>query len=74
MLICPQDLHLCQLPDCRTTGCERTGELPLAECIDCGTVFLRGAFGRAVRFDVCADCLGGGRPAAHFRSAVHSKE
>jgi hypothetical protein len=73
MPICPQDLHLCHLPDCRTAGCERTGEPPLAECVECGTVFVR-ALGRAVRFDVCADCLGGSRPAAHFRSAVHSKE
>ena len=73
MLICPQDLHLCPLPDCRTAGCERTGEPPLAECVECGTVFLR-ALGRAVRFDVCADCLGSSSPAEHSHSAVSSEE
>jgi len=59
MLICPQDFHLCYLSDCRSAGCERTGELPLAECDECGTVFVRGAWGRATRFAVCTDCQSG---------------
>ena len=57
MLICPQDLHLCLLSDCRSAGCERTGEAPLTECVECGDVFVR-MFARAVRFDVCTACIG----------------
>jgi hypothetical protein len=63
MLICPQDCHFCDLPDCRTAGCERTGELPLAECVECGAVFVQSAFGRTVRFALCVDCVPSGRSA-----------
>jgi hypothetical protein len=68
MLICPQDLHLCRRPDCRAAGCERTGEPPLAECAECGAMFVR-AFRHALRLEVCVDCISSSGAAAILRHA-----
>ena len=49
-MLCPADLHRCNLADCRA-GCELCGERPLRECPECGVVVI------TVTYDICDDCF-----------------
>ena len=52
MKICPYDCTVCDKPECRIDGCERTGESMMDPCEGCGMLFV------AARYStVCLVCL-----------------
>jgi len=52
MFVCPQDMHWCDLPACRSEGCKMSGERPLLLCDGCGAFVVR-----ATAFGLCIDCI-----------------
>jgi hypothetical protein len=52
MLVCPNDCHWCDLPDCGSAGCKLTGEVPLVSCTECGMLIPA-----SVRMQVCIECI-----------------
>lgn len=55
MFICPYDLHSCEGARCASGVCERSYELCLAVCVDCGELYEVGAAASSL----CAACLTG---------------
>ena len=50
--ICPYDCQVCNRPECRDVGCERTGENMMGSCEECGMLVL------AVRYSpFCLTCI-----------------
>jgi hypothetical protein len=53
MFICPWDLEPCQHAACRAGTCERTAELLLLACSECGAIVAE----TRSNARLCAECL-----------------
>ena len=51
MRFCPDDLDPCRRSGCGSGTCQRTGELPLTSCWECGFVVTRHTL-----VAVCVEC------------------
>jgi len=58
LVVCPYDCHWCDVPSCRSAGCELTAEAPLEPCADCGILM-----SVPVTLGICIECVALAMPA-----------
>jgi hypothetical protein len=58
MLLCPDDVSPCRREGCGAGRCQRTGEVPLTSCMECGAVV---SSHRVV--SLCVECVRSYTPA-----------